>query len=336
MAESPGPLIDSGERPSTVAAKRGEVLNSVSTQLLQDLVQQALQKTKAASVVIALGSSTDLICRATAGTALLEIGARISTGSGLTGLCVSSGIMESCLNTELDPRVDFDACRELGIGSMVVAPLFDQDQWLGLIEVFYQRPYAFGMQDLLALQGFTDEFAAKLRRGTASTNGRGAESKATLTLLGEARTVSRFSRWQKIGIYTLAFLVCFLVGLRWGWTALEQKTDLPKGQVTLTSTFPSLPAQLSHAHIVNGTLISSVDPSYPAEALQRQIEGQVVLQVQIGKDGSVHAAKVIRGDPMLSQAALEAVEQWRFTPYKLNDKPLDIRAEITFQFSLAK
>jgi len=336
MAESPIPLIDSGDRPSPVAAKRGELLNFGSSQFLQELVQQALQKTKAASVVIALGNSTELICRATAGDSPLETGARISTGSGLTGLCLSSGITQSCMNAELDPRVDFDACRELGIGSMIVAPLFDQDQCLGLIEVFYQRPYAFGMHDLKALQDFTDEFAANLRRGPAATGGTGHESTATLTLLGKAGTASRIRRWLKIGIYTFAFIVCFLLGLRWGWRALDSKTDSAKGQVTLTSTVPAPPAQLSHSHIVDGILIRSIAPTYPADALRRRIEGQVVLQVRIGKDGSVYAAKAIRGDPMLSQAALQAVGHWRFSPYKSNDKPLDIPTELTFQFSLAK
>jgi TonB family protein len=60
------------------------------------------------------------------------------------------------------------------------------------------------------------------------------------------------------------------------------------------------------------------------------------LQVRIGKDGCVYDTKVIRGDPMLSRAALEAVRQWCFTPYTMNKEPFDLPAQITLEFSLVK
>jgi protein TonB len=72
------------------------------------------------------------------------------------------------------------------------------------------------------------------------------------------------------------------------------------------------------------------------DALRQRIQGQVVLQVRISKDGLVYGAKAIRGEPILSQAAVEAMRQWRFSPYRMNDKPFDVAAQITFKFSLVK
>jgi protein TonB len=70
--------------------------------------------------------------------------------------------------------------------------------------------------------------------------------------------------------------------------------------------------------------------------LRQRIQGQVGLEVRIGKDGLVYVATATRGEPILSQAAVEAVRQWRFSPYRMNDKPLDMAAQITFEFSLVK
>ena len=98
----------------------------------------------------------------------------------------------------------------------------------------------------------------------------------------------------------------------------------------------AVPARLSVSHVVEGTLLHRVDPTYPMDALRQRIQGQVVLQVRISKDGSVYGAKTIGGEPILSQAAVEAVREWRFSPYRMNDKPFDVAAQITFEFSLVK
>lgn len=341
MAEFPIPLVGSGEQDTPSATpKRGELLGFISSQLLDELVQEALQKTNAASVVIALGEPDNLTCRARAGDSPIEVGTRINTGSGLTGLCASTGVIQSCMNTESDSRVDFDACRELDIGSMIVAPLFDNEQWLGLLEVFYHRPFGFGMYDLQVLQEFTDKLPERLRRGSSSTDRTGHGAAAVSSFAGKEKT-GGISRWQKIAIYSLAALACLIIGLRLGWRVLGSNLASAQAQATVTSSVHATPAKSLDSAVVSGalvkgTLINRVDPAYPADALQQGIEGEVVLQVRVGKDGAVYDAKAISGEPILSQAALEAVKQWRFSPYKVNDKPVDMPAEITFRFGLAK
>jgi len=308
-----------------------ELLNCVPNHLLREFVQQALQATHATGAAIALEQQGELICRAVAGDSASEIGARINTGSGLAGVCASSGTMQMCGNTELDSRVEADVCRELGVSAIMVVPLLHQDQWLGLIEVVSRRPYAFGIRDLQALQDLAEKFTANLRPGHESPGFSAASDP-----LGGERTQGHFAGMRKFGLYTLAVIARVLSGFHWGWRPFDPMTNPAKGQVTLISTVPAVSEGLSLFQVVEGTLLHRVDPTYPMNALRQRIQGQVVLEVRISTDGSVYGAKAIRGEPILSQAAVEAVREWRFNPYRMNDKPLDVAAQITFKYGLVK
>lgn len=81
-----------------------------------------------------------------------------------------------------------------------------------------------------------------------------------------------------------------------------------------------------------GLLIHKVDPDYPAQALQQHLEGPVVLQAWIGKDGSVLDLKLVKGYFLLGRAAFDAVKQWRFKPYNHNGKTIDFQTYITVNF----
>ena len=70
------------------------------------------------------------------------------------------------------------------------------------------------------------------------------------------------------------------------------------------------------------------------QALQRRIDGQVVLKALVGKDGRVHNAKAIRGNALLVSAALDAVSQWIYEPYRLNGEAVDMETQITINFKL--
>jgi TonB family protein len=79
--------------------------------------------------------------------------------------------------------------------------------------------------------------------------------------------------------------------------------------------------------------ITTVDPAYPAEAKAQKLQGTVVLQALIGRDGSVEDLKLIRGYFVLSRAAIAAVKQWRFRPYVVNGRPLETQTTITVNFT---
>jgi periplasmic protein TonB len=89
------------------------------------------------------------------------------------------------------------------------------------------------------------------------------------------------------------------------------------------------------AGVQQGLLIKKVQPPYPPLARQARIQGNVVLQALISKDGSIENLRLISGHPMLAPAALEAVKQWRYKPYFLNGEPVEVETQITVIFSLS-
>jgi protein TonB len=87
--------------------------------------------------------------------------------------------------------------------------------------------------------------------------------------------------------------------------------------------------------VTQGLLVRRVQPNYPPLARQARIQGQVVLQAEISKDGSIENLRLISGHPMLAPSAIEAVKQWKYRPYFLNGEPVEVETQITVNFSLS-
>src|SRR5689334_8742435 len=87
--------------------------------------------------------------------------------------------------------------------------------------------------------------------------------------------------------------------------------------------------------VTQGLLIRKVQPNYPPLARQARIQGSVLLQAEISKDGSIQNLRLISGHPMLAPAAIEAVKQWKYKPYILNGEPVEVETQITVNFTLA-
>ena len=79
-------------------------------------------------------------------------------------------------------------------------------------------------------------------------------------------------------------------------------------------------------------LVSSPAPSYPMLARLAHIRGQVILQAVVAKDGSVSATHVLRGNRLLRGAAVDAVRRWRFRPYVMEGRPVDVSTIVTVDF----
>ena len=90
------------------------------------------------------------------------------------------------------------------------------------------------------------------------------------------------------------------------------------------------------ARVAEANLIHDVAPQYPPDAGRARIEGTVVLMAVIGKDGNVQDVRVESGLPMLAQAAVDAVKQWRYRPYMLNGEPVEVDSRITINFTLSR
>jgi hypothetical protein len=124
---------------------------------LQLLVERAQYITGATGTALALLKGDEMVCCASTGSCAPAVGARLQVSSGLTGESIASRRMLRCENAESDPRVNLQACRTLGIASIVVLPLLRPNGELrGLFELFSDHAYAFEERDLIALDRMAD------------------------------------------------------------------------------------------------------------------------------------------------------------------------------------
>ncbi|MGH9510802.1 MAG: TonB family protein [Terriglobales bacterium] len=138
---------------------------------------------------------------------------------------------------------------------------------------------------------------------------------------------------------------------------VKPATSRPQNPVSTAAIAPALAAVSSTSEAALGSLLSSsnnmprrairvsqgisggviehrVDPIYPRQAFERKIAGRVLLQALVTQDGTLRDLKVLQGEPRLARAAMEAVSQWRYQPYRLNGVPISMSTQITIVFKL--
>ncbi len=134
------------------AAGGGAVSQDLALDLvLNEVVADARKATRASGAAIALMRDGRMICRATTGNAP-DLGVSVETESGISGACLITGSVQLCSDTDLDPRVNAEACRRLNVGSMLMAPISDGKQNFGIVEVFSDQRNAFTEEDVKTLQ----------------------------------------------------------------------------------------------------------------------------------------------------------------------------------------
>jgi TonB family protein len=105
---------------------------------------------------------------------------------------------------------------------------------------------------------------------------------------------------------------------------------------TFNSTMDQIPTQSSGliTKIVSARLIHKVKPIYPPAAVEARIQGSVVLQALVAKDGAVRDVRLISGPPILAPAAIDAVKQWQYRPSYVNGQPFEWESLVTVNFTL--
>jgi periplasmic protein TonB len=104
----------------------------------------------------------------------------------------------------------------------------------------------------------------------------------------------------------------------------------------LAKTSPTPKRMRIASRVAEANLIHDVAPTYPPEAGRARIEGTVVLLAVIAKNGTVQDVRVESGLPVLAEAAIDAVKQWRYKPYLLNGEPIEVVSQITINFNLSR
>jgi protein TonB len=84
------------------------------------------------------------------------------------------------------------------------------------------------------------------------------------------------------------------------------------------------------------TKLLHVDPVYPPVAVAARREGIVILDAVISEDGTVRNVRVLRPEPLFERAAIDAIEQWRFSPTLLNGETVPVVMTVTVRFTFTK
>jgi len=97
---------------------------------------------------------------------------------------------------------------------------------------------------------------------------------------------------------------------------------------------PALGPQRIGGQVQASKIISQPKPVYPPLAKAARVQGTVKFEAIIGKDGTIQNLKLISGPPLLVQAAMAAVQQWKYQPTTLNGDPVDVITTIDVNFTL--
>jgi TonB family protein len=400
----------------------GEVAYDLALDLvLNEVVQQAREATGATGAAIALSRNGEMECRATAGRDAPELGVRLETESGLSGACLKTGEIQHCSDTETDARVDADACRQLGLRSMVMMPLDSGQKPFGVLEVFSARAHAFGEGDIDALRSLTAKIVASKEEAERGVRNRpdlqenlfvlpkaegGSEPSAESLDSKSPPVVEQLSEipqaprerdfWTSV-LAVLVVVAAISLGVMIGWraaaktrmntnrakanaaaaakvpivaTATPTSDDLrvsteqvktaptaaPKpakaeqgagggllvtenGKVIYRLAPSSIAAEKSKGDASENPasrLVHRVAPEYPAAAKAKHIQGRVVMDIQVLNDGGVGNVEVVYGNPLLTEAAVNAVRQWKYQPYLVDGRSVESQTRVTINFMLAR
>jgi TonB family protein len=352
------------------------------------------------------------------------LGARLETTSGLSGACLQTGKIQLCGDTETDPLVNAEACRSLGVRSILILPLSDGKEPFGIFEVFSPRPNAFGDRDVNTLEVLArrvvenKKIAEDVAVAVPSVDNQCKAIADELTVIPEDERVwlpdaadvleeepqKRSEVWTPI-LSILVILTAVLLGLALGFRAgigqvmrgigpqrsgassnadqtrgpnsaalksiapvgavatgpIANPAPQPKppnatnstgppdgglevtqnGKVIYRSPTAGQDATTGRRAVTSGSddrsatrLLHRVEPVYPPEARAQQIQGAVTLDVQIGGEGAVHNIEVVEGNPVLAEAAVQAVRQWRYRPYSVDGHPVQMQTRVTIRFTL--
>jgi TonB family protein len=145
--------LDLAELTATFSSEEGGNLSpELSADLamevvLNEIVEQACCLTGATGAAVILERKGQWVCRASSGAGAPELGARLSSESGLTAECIKTQRVQRCSDVEKDRRADVEACRALGVRSVLIIPLLHGEKLIGVMAAFSQRVFGFGEED---------------------------------------------------------------------------------------------------------------------------------------------------------------------------------------------
>jgi TonB family protein len=149
----------------------------------------------------------------------------------------------------------------------------------------------------------------------------------------QERRTRRFLVRRRRFYALLTFMLSLVILGWWQWQKAWRDLETPEATVAATELEPSSPLRVS-SQTMEEKIVHKVDPLYPATARLAGIQGLVVLDVVISADGTVDRVRAVAGPNLLAQSAQSAVQSWKFEPYRLGGKPVEVETTIAVDFRL--
>jgi len=241
---------DFGELAARFAAPSGGGLSpELSADLaleivLNQIVEQACLATGANGAAIVLRRDGEMVCRASSGSTAPTLGSRLDASSGLSGECARTLRTQRCGDVLTDPHVNVEASERLGVRSVMVMPLLDQEELLGFMELFSSRPFAFGDRDERTLEALASRVLANLNRALQPLPAAGlpspgdAEISADHTKNDSERRSDLATSVLAAAVLICAILLVVLVGRHFGWGKVPVRTHGESTAKTMAAATP--------------------------------------------------------------------------------------------------
>jgi EAL domain-containing protein (putative c-di-GMP-specific phosphodiesterase class I) len=146
--------VDEATLLSRIVSVQGEIVQAgLDPHKVVDVVTRRAQElTHSAGAVVELLDGDELVYWSASGNVVPQLGMRVRADRSLSGLCVKNGRVLVCNDAETDPRVDLEACRRVGLRSMLVAPLPYGDTTIGVLKVVSPWTDAYQTEDVRTLE----------------------------------------------------------------------------------------------------------------------------------------------------------------------------------------
>jgi protein TonB len=141
----------------------------------------------------------------------------------------------------------------------------------------------------------------------------------------------RLRRMLAFAVPLMVLAIAAALGwVRWqqGWAELE--APLPENEIAVVQPQFTVPADVMEPRIIHQAM-----PVYPEPAREAGVQGTVVLDAVVSPQGTVSQVKFVSGPEVLSHAAMDAVQWWRYQPYVVNGQPVAVETPVIVNFRLA-
>jgi hypothetical protein len=164
LSLEPRPEVPKKPSVSTTVQYEFQTLSTDINAALKLIASRACSITRGTGAAVALAGENGMTCRAVAGTTAPPVGAQVNVSSGFSGECIRLVRPLRCDDSETDSRVDAEACRLLGLRSILAAPVLYERDIVGLVEVFCDRAHAFDDGDLAVVERLAQTVVLTLSR----------------------------------------------------------------------------------------------------------------------------------------------------------------------------